>query len=63
MDTEPDYVTYLDHADDHRKKLVAIMHWQRDEWVIRKCSRALAPAAAKSLAECWAFALGLEIRE
>lgn len=63
IDENPDYITTVPTANSFRE-LVVIMHYDGEDrgWVIKRCSDALSPRAAKALAESWAAASHLEIR-
>lgn len=63
MNQEPDYVTISHTTTPGRFCVLVMTHDPRDdEYTIRKTSQALDETAARSLANSWAAALGLEIR-
>jgi hypothetical protein len=63
MTQEPDYVTVEKTVNPGKFCVLVMTHNPRDdEYSIRKTSQALDEAAARSLANSWAAALGVEIR-
>lgn len=63
MDENADYVTVLPTSNP-RRFLACVMRYHKrdDEYVQARVSQVLSATAARSLAEMWSAALGLEIR-
>lgn len=57
----PDYITILPTLHP-RKKLIAVMHWHKDEWIQTRVSQPLSEAAANNLASVWRALYKLEIK-